>query len=150
MKILTEPAFLTGIDLAAVEEKYNARYVCETTLKNRYGWRYEPSLIFWTPTPHPEGSNYFALSTQDGTCFISNGISATADPIVGIRANNGDVIYSRYRHDYRTSADGSVFIDGGREYFRCADPSRLVELVFDKDELIVKENEHDTTSESNG
>jgi hypothetical protein len=27
-------------------------------------------------------------------------------------------VVSGYRHDYRTSSDGSAFIDGGRDYTR--------------------------------
>ena len=33
-------------------------------------------------------------------------------------ADDGEIIYSKYRHDYNVSKDKSVFIDGGRDYTR--------------------------------
>lgn len=142
MTVLNNPEIITGIDIKKVEEHYNARYVCETTLKTKDGWRYQPSLIFYSETPHPEGSNYFALSYQDGDLLISNGISATEEPIVGIRATNGDIIYSRYRHDYRLSPDHSVFIDGGREYTRRSLGS-VVNITIQDGNLVVSEIDTD-------
>lgn len=142
MTVLNTPEIITDIDVKKAEKIYNAKYVCETTLKTDEGWRYMPSLIFYTNTPHPRGSNYFALSQRDGTIVISNGISATEEPITGIRASNGDVIYSRYRHDYRLSPDHSVFIDGGREYTRSS-PGTLVKITIQDGDLVVSELDND-------
>lgn len=66
--------------------------------------------------------------------MITNAITATETTITGIKAQNGEIIYSRYRHDYRESADGSVFIDGGRDYTRHGD-GELVELKIINGEL---------------
>jgi hypothetical protein len=70
--------------------------------------------------------------------IISDGISAT-ETFVGIVAENGDIIYSRFRHDYRTSEDKSVSIDGGREYTRAVyDKLRpTVQLQIEGVELVV-------------
>jgi hypothetical protein len=64
-------------------------------------------------------------------------LSATEKTITGVKADNGDVIYSRYRHDYRTSQDESVFIDGGRDYLKTGlyEDDRFVKLNVVKDKL---------------
>ncbi len=66
--------------------------------------------------------------------MITNAITATETIITGIKAQNGEIIYSRYRHDYRESKDGSVFIDGGRDYTRHSG-GELVELKIINGEL---------------
>lgn len=132
MPILNEPHFLTEVDIRRAEEHYSARYVCETALKLGSSWRDYPSLVFYTEVAHPQGSNYFALSIRDGELWISDALPSIADGFTGIRADSGDIIYSRCRHDFRTSADGSVSIDGGRDYLRVMAndniKSRLVHL----------------------
>jgi hypothetical protein len=50
--------------------------------------------------------------------MITNAISAFEHPMLGVVADDGEVIVSGYRHDYRRSKDGTVFIDGGRDYTR--------------------------------
>lgn len=106
-------------DIAKVEEKYNAKFVGQFCCKTRGGtWAESPADVYWQETP-PEGySNYFALITQMGSVYITSGASAVEPLITGVVANDGEVIYSRYRHDYRSSKDGSVWIDGGRDYVR--------------------------------
>jgi outer membrane protein assembly factor BamB len=73
-------------------------------------------------------SKYFALIIQNGSAYITSGASAVDGIITGIVADDGEIIYSRYRHDYRTSTDGTVFIDGGRDYVRCGRGGRCVSL----------------------
>ena len=58
------------------------------------------------------------FETRPSKLMICNAISAVEHPIWGVVAENGDVIYSRFRHDYRWSPDKSVMIDGGRDYTR--------------------------------
>jgi hypothetical protein len=142
MKILNECSFLKQDDIARIEEKYNAKYVFESCCKDKNGnWGNFPAAIFYTPKAHPEGSNYFAMYFSHGHLMIADGFSATEKHIVGVEAFNGDIIYSRYRHDYRTSPDGSVFIDGGRDYLRSGmyEKDRFVNMKVIKDKLeIVK------------
>jgi hypothetical protein len=107
------------INLPAVEEKYNAQFVGDFCIKSKHGWSEQPVAIFWQETPPVEGySNYFGVFVQDDTVYITSGASAFAEPIEGIVARNGEVIFSRYRHDYHSSTDGSVTVDGGRDYLR--------------------------------
>ena len=124
-----------------VERKYNASFICETCVAERGGWSNRPALIFYTPVAHPQGSNWFAIQQIQGNTYISNGISAVEEPITGIVAKNGDVIYSRFRHDYRVSDDDSVFIDGGRDYTKLGSndgtPIQTVTLRIDKNRLVI-------------
>lgn len=142
MTILCNPEYLTEIDISKVEKRYNAKYVFESPLQTSGGWRDEPSLIFYCEKPHPEGSNYFAISRSGSEFVISDGISAVETPITGIRDSDGTILYSRCRHDFRTAPLSSVSIDGGRDYLRVVgDHSQLVQLqVVNGDLVEVKEN----------
>lgn len=137
MTIIITPEFWPPETVAKLEEHYSARYVCELPLKQKGGWREDPSLIFYTDVAHPEGSNYFAISRSGDDVVISNALNSVGYPITGIRANNGDIIYSHCRHHYNVSEDKSVMIDGGMDYLRTASGGdRLVYLKIDKDKLV--------------
>jgi hypothetical protein len=142
MIITTPSSYWNGLDIAKVEKYYNAKYVCETTIKGSTGWLNSPVLIFYNEVPHPQGSNYMALfyapiSTDGKTALsVTDGISATTEEFVGVVADNGDIIYSRWRHDYRTSPDGSVWCDGGRDYFRGSGLNKTVYLKIIGSKLV--------------
>jgi hypothetical protein len=131
LKVCCECTFLSPHVIKLIEEKKNAKYVCETCIKDKHdNWANQPAAIFMCPEPHPvSGSKYLAvigrpMLLDDGVNLVyTNGQSAVDTPIAGIIAKNGDIIYSRFRHDYRTSEDGTVTIDGGRDYTKttCTD-----------------------------
>lgn len=135
MTINTSSSKFNSEQISIVEKKYDATYVCETPIKDVNGnWVNFPCAIFYTEEPHPDGSNYFALydyALPDGTSrlYICNGISAVTT-ITGVVADDGEIIYSRYRHDYRTSTDGSVFVDGGRDYLKCPLDAKTVDFTI--------------------
>jgi hypothetical protein len=154
--VLTESERFSPEQLEKIEAHYEAKYVCETCLKNPGGgWVNSSVSIFYQPDASkvPEGgSQWFGLffkavdpfdlheDTPRQLCIV-NAISATEHDIVGIVANNGDVIYSRYRHDYRWSPDGSVMIDGGRDYTRTSTcPIGMVTLRIIEDKLVLLED----------
>lgn len=143
MKIHNECTFINPEGIAKVEEMYNATYVFESCLKTRDGgWSNFPVAIFYTEKAHPQGSNYFGLYRQQVSIddkphiLIVDAISAT-EMFVGLQVGE-DIIYSRYRHDYRQldeSEDGA-FIDGGRDYVRTnPEIGKLVHLKVVKDKL---------------
>jgi hypothetical protein len=108
-------------NIEKVEEKYKAKFVGQLCLRTAGGgWHGDDcGDVYYQETPPVEGySNYFALIYQNGGTYITSGASAVEGIIDGVIALDGEVIYSRYRHDYRTSTDGSTFIDGGRDYVR--------------------------------
>lgn len=126
--------------IAHFEKQYNATYVADLCLKDRYGnWVNEPAAIFYQdPPPQPGYSNYFAIIVRGTQTLITSGESAVSEPISGIQADNGEVIFSRYRHDFRESQDKSVFIDGGRDYTKYNNLQRLVEINIVDGEMLVK------------
>ena len=133
MNILNECSFLKPEGIAKIEKAYNAKYVFESCLKTKNGgWCNMPVAIFYTETPHPQGSNYFGLYRNDfGDFMITDGISAT-EPFDALQAGD-DVIYSRYRHDFREH--NGYMVDGGRDYFRRSADGIPVKLCVNKDKL---------------
>lgn len=155
MRVLIESERFSPQRLATVEKHYEAKYVCETCIKNRDGsWANMVVSIFYQPDPAkvPEGgSQWFGLFFRAEVpehcaplqlCIV-NAISAVENDIQGLVAVNGDVIYSHYRHDYRRSPDGSVWIDGGRDYTRSGvyDGSMFVTLRIVEDKLTIVEED---------
>lgn len=135
-----EQCLLGEKGISHYEKKYKAKYVADLCLKDKYGnWANEPTSIFYQDTPPEPGySNYFAIIVRGNQTLITSGESAVSEPISGIQADNGEVIFSRYRHDFRESQDKSVFIDGGRDYTKHNNPERLVEINIVDGEMLVK------------
>lgn len=102
------------------EETYGAKYMgywCTKRL-NGESWNDHPVDVFYQENPDTERGhkNYFGLFIQNDTLYITDATSAFSEPITGIETNDGEVIVSRYRHDY-VEKDGFM-VDGGRDYFR--------------------------------
>jgi hypothetical protein len=138
MNIRNECSFLKPEGIAKIEKAYNAKYVFESCIKDRDGgWCNWPSAIFYTEEAHPQGSNYFALYHErvsigrEPQFMITNGISAI-EPFDALQVGD-DVIYSRYRHDYREYK--GYMVDGGRDYFRRSADGTPVKLCVNKDKL---------------
>lgn len=74
--------------------------------------------VFYRDTPHPKfGNKYFALLFRDNVPYIANA-DEVEDLTFGLVQNdNGDMEYSRSRHDYKQFKNGNI-IDGGRDYIR--------------------------------
>jgi hypothetical protein len=135
------------IDVAAVEKRYGGTYIgdfCLYTTNN--GWSEVPAAVFYQPNPNRElgHTNYFGMFVRnintfigEGELYITKGDSAFKDDIAGVIAD-GEIIYSCYRHDYHTSTDKSVSIDGGRDYTRFrGNPNRICKLVMKDGKLEV-------------
>ncbi len=130
------------IKISVIEETHNARFIGDFCIKTNNGdWSYSPAAIFYQPNPDTSKghTHYFGIFVENSKIYITDGSSAFDEPIVGIVADNGEVIFSRYRHDYVASQDKSVWIDGGRDYYRCNNPKRLVHITIDQDKLIVND-----------
>ncbi len=108
-------------DIDKIEKKYKATWVGQLSLKTTSGnWTTDNcGDVYYQEYPLHDGfSKYFALVIQQGDLFITSGASAVEGIITAVEADDGEIIYSRYTHDYRCSQDDSVFIDGGRSYVR--------------------------------
>lgn len=126
-----------------VEKRYDAKYVIDSCLKfdivRNDVWANFPVVVFYTEQAHPRGSNYFALYKNGlGEVMITNGLNAVEGEFNGFLFDDGDLVHSRYRHDYFDHR-GAV-VDGGRDYFRSSgsppDGARLVKFKVVDGELI--------------
>lgn len=104
---------LNQSSIEKIEKDRNCRFVCEWNVKQDDN----PMLIFWNDTAHPQGSNWMALFYYNDW-FVRDGITASQLPIQCVVSNDKQVLFSKSRHDFRTSEDGSVSVDGGRDYTR--------------------------------
>ena len=71
--------------------------------------------------------------------MITDAASAFCEPITGLLTDDGEVLVSRYRHDYVEK--GPYMIDGGRDYLRTsgnATAGKLVEVTVVDGEFQVK------------
>lgn len=151
IKIHNETSIFDSSAVSLIEKKYKSKFVFESCIKNAYdGWCNFPAAIFYTEEKHPKGSNYIAFYRKndpfDVTSYklmVTDGISATKEPFKAIQIGN-DVIYSRYRHDYREF--GAYFVDGGRDYLRYGGSQlgkniKPVKIRVVKDSLEIIDNE---------
>lgn len=134
------------INIDVIEKHFNVTFVGDFAVKTTDGnWSDFPVAVFYQSNPDIDKghSHYLGAFYRNGDLVIIDAASAFSKPITGLTADNGEVIFSRYRHDYHTSIDNSVSIDGGRDYcrMRCAnlqnEKHRIVELVIDKDQLVI-------------
>ena len=104
--------------IESVCKDYNAKYVIDTCLRTATGeWANFPAAIFYTEQAHPQGSNYFALfKSMHGEWMISNGYEAVQGVFHGILFEDGELVHSRFRHDYFVHREAMA--DGARDYFR--------------------------------
>lgn len=115
MTIQIEPVLFSKEQIEKIENLRSAKYVCSSE---------ENDIcveVFYGSESHPvSGSRYFGLyrTAYTDELMITNGAFIEDQEIDAVIADNGDIIYSRYRHDYMKSKDGSVWIDGGRAYTR--------------------------------
>jgi hypothetical protein len=138
LTINNEPLLFSIENIEKICKAKDAKYVCDTTLKNG-----KDCSIFYAKEPHPESnSRYFGMYYVKNDIYICNASDVEDQQITGVIADNGDIIYSRFRHDYRKSDDGSVWIDGGRDYTRCGmyDKSKFVELRVKNGSLSIEKS----------
>ncbi len=134
VQIRNECSFLKPEGIAKVEELRKCKYVYETCLRGKSGvWCNFPAAIFYSEEAHPQGSNYMALYEDDGYFYVADGLPSVKEDFTGLLVGD-EVIYSRYRHDYRMM--GEAFIDGGRDYTRY-EGGKPVTLRVVKDKLEV-------------
>ncbi len=156
-RVTIKSEIFTPEGISKIEENRGAKYVCDTCIgvpiqklgepTGQWNWWNYPVAVFYQSNPSlvpKDGSQYFGLyykrhlpdSPLKG--YICNAISAAQTPIVGVVADDGEIIYSHYRHDFRQSADKSVWIDGGRDYTRFDGNSPLVTLHIRYDTLVLE------------
>ena len=118
-------------NIAKVEQHYGAKFVGQFCLKDKNGnWVNSPADVYWQATPPVAGySNYFALIIQKGSAYITDASIVGSTIISAVEADDGEIIYSRFRHHYIISKDGSTFIDGGRDYVKTNRPTIDLKII---------------------
>jgi glutamine cyclotransferase len=102
-----------------VEELYSekdgvpVKHVCSTEFNDNI-----IADIFYRETPHPKfGNRYFAILFRDDVPYIANADEVENLSFGMVKNDDGDLEYSRSRHDYKSFKNGNM-IDGGRDYIR--------------------------------
>ena len=114
MKIVT-PRMLSDKTIELIEYKYNAKYLIDSCLKTKRGYYADqPVAFFYTPEKHSNGSNFFGIYFSNEKFMITDGHDIVNQKIIGIANEDGEVIHSRYVHDFVTHK--GLSIDGGLEY----------------------------------
>ena len=74
--------------------------------------------VFYRDTPNPKfGNRYFAILFRDNVPYIANADEVEDLTFGMVQNDDGDMEYSRSRHDYKQFKNGNM-IDGGRDYIR--------------------------------
>ena len=131
--------WLKEANIKKAEELYGAKYMgywCTKRL-NGESWNDNPVDVFYQPNPDTEKGHkhYFGLFVQGGVLYITDATSAFSDPITGIETDDGEVIVSRYRHDYVEK--DKYMIDGGRDYLRTSG-GPFVRIRVDGPEFVIE------------
>jgi hypothetical protein len=129
-----------GDSIKLIEEKYGAKYMGYWCTKRLGGsWHEVPVDVFYQPDPDTEKghTHYFGVYRNDaGLVMITEASSAFSEPIAGSICDDGEVIVSRYRHDY--VAMKGAMIDGGRDYVR-TNRCKTAEVVVEGDKFVIKD-----------
>lgn len=128
--------FLDDEHITKIEKNYNAKYVIDACLRSGEdgAWGNFPAAIFYSEEPHPQGSNYMALywSMVHAGWVVNEGKSAVQGVFNGFLFEDGELVHSRYRHDYFVHR--GAMVDGGRDYFRCGErPDGAKSILFKVD-----------------
>ena len=127
---------LPDVLIKDIELKYNAKYVIDSCLKSdSSNWLNFPAAFFYTEEKHPRGSNYFAMYSLGGW-MITNGIRITEGVFNGFLFEDGELVHSRYRHDWFEHR--GAMVDGGRDYFRtstCPEGAKQIKFEVVNGEL---------------
>lgn len=136
----SKPYWFESAELPRIEKHYNAKYIGYWCTKRPDGnWNESPVDVFYVENPDKSKghSHYFGLFlSQYNELMITNAESAFSEQITGVLANDGEVLVSRYRHDF-ISKDGA-FADGGRDYLRRSAPSTMVDVFVNGSEFTFK------------
>ena len=122
---------VTPEGIRKIEESRSCRYVCEWNIfTDRGSASPAPRMIFWNDVAHPRGSNWMSLWNDGGSYYVGDGITASRLPIQAYVSDDGQAVFSKYRHDFRSSRDGTITVDGGREYTKLMGKFRTCRRVW--------------------
>lgn len=129
--------WLSCSDIEKIQQLKNATYMGYWAIRTKTGsWSDEPVDVFYTPNPDTSKghTNYFGMLVQNSVLYITEASSAFSEPIAGMPTPDGEVLVSRYRHDYVTKGDR--MIDGGRDYIRASMHNTVTVTVINSEFVI--------------
>lgn len=132
MWIEKSPYWLKAEGVKKVEELKGAVFMGHWAIKTRSGaWSETPVDVFYQPNPDVSlgHTHYFGMFVRDEKLFITEASTAFSSPIHGVLASDGEVIVSRYCHDFQQRK--GVMVDGGRDYIRSSWPVTQVLVEVD-------------------
>jgi hypothetical protein len=126
-----------------IEHEYNAKYL--------FDFEIQPNIvcqIYYQYNPPKDYSHYFGIgitySTDDDDkpiIFITSAKKMEDVKISAVTENDtNEIIFSRFRHDYRSTTSGKISVDGGQDYIRLSYETpdfKYVNLKLDDDKLIL-------------
>lgn len=121
-----------GINIDSVLNHYpSARHVGQFALKTREDYTDFAVDVFYQPNPNRElgYDNYFAIYKKDGKAYITSAAGIRDMVFSGVADCDGNVLYARYRHDFRSTKDGDIMVDGGM-WLKCHDPGPLFNKYY--------------------
>lgn len=145
MYIKNIPYHLPDDGIDKIANYYKARFMGAWCIKDKYNnWNNEPVDVFYQPEPDIERghSNYFGVFKargEDGklNLYVCDAKSAFSEPIYGVLCDDGEVLISRYVNDMKQKGDH--MIDGGRDYIRRSQQSKLIEVSVRGGEFLMNE-----------
>ena len=144
----TASEMFTNAEIKALEKKFQAKYMLETSLLDSEGCAtFQVYAIFWQPTlPDPNYSHYVAVRRSFDSnrhIMIASGKCVETMVFSCIVNECGEVVYSRHRHDCRgfTLGDDSVCIDGGRDYTRLTSLANVQSFTLKDDQIDMSSGE---------
>ncbi len=152
LRWINKGAQYTNIDVSRAEHYYSgAVYIAELSIIGKHGWTEEPVSVFWNPNPNMKlgHKHYFGLfQDHQGWWAICDATSVTNGVWPGLEADSGEIIFSRFHHDYRAClTDRAIWIDGGREYTRHGGKGKSVSLKVVGPDFVVIDDESEHKSE---
>ncbi len=130
--------FYDSLKIDSIERLYEVKYIGPWSIKTKDGnWSLHPVEVFYqSELRDAKHSHYMGVYMgPEGYVYICDAKSAFSEDIAAVIADDGEIVVSGYRHDYRSSEDGTTFIDGGRNYTRTN--REIISLSMVDGELIV-------------
>lgn len=92
------------------------------TVSSELLWSDNTCLLFWEKDKGIYDSHYMAVYMRGNKVYVASGQTVVdainSGTLLGYYVNDSEVLYSACRHDFNSSSDGRLFVDGGFSYIR--------------------------------
>lgn len=124
----------SGVDIPRAEKHFGAVYIADLCIRSGAStedWTDYPVAVFWQEKPKQKThKHYFGLFINGGNLSICDATCVSETEWSAVQAKDGEIIFSRFRHDYRVSRDQSAMIDGGKSgYVRYSGQPLILKII---------------------